>query len=508
MSVLLAWGSSDYDQYPADSNRSEQRSPTLIDHFLLKNLPVLSIACGGRHTLLLTLHGQVFSFGHYSEGAIGREGNPCRPEQVQLPQPVDLISTGENHSVCATADGTVYTWGTFGRGGDSLPMQRYMYPHKLGQYENQTPRKLCSGNNHFLILTRKSLYMCWGSDSRITSQPRANNTSLMIERVPLANVDDAFAGGDHCFALICTKAAPVYGKDSPRKLTPGRDRAALLAWGLNDFSQLGFSSSNDNQWECRPSSVPGIDPCQVNQIACGDKHSLVLLKDGTVWGCGLNEESQCGPAFTSSTSSIYSRFTRIDLGGPVSALATSGHSNFALMKNQDDSLISWGLGSAFLLANSSENVETNPFHIHRSFHYDKKGFVSVGGSHAIFLENYHPLDKKTPSSIAAKQNATFFTAPPSERSLVATRTSSHLSEQGLNHFGSNTKDKFFASKQDKLAKVFRSDEKAAKTLGQRLGIDSNSLKKQAPTDDDDDRDRSLYSGRSRLTSTNDSLITC
>ena len=43
---------------------------------------------------------------------------------------------------------------------------------------------------------------------------------------------------------------------------------------------------------CTPPDLTGR---RVSQVACGDRHSALLLEDGTVELFGLNDEEQCTP---------------------------------------------------------------------------------------------------------------------------------------------------------------------------------------------------------------------
>ena len=118
MSCLLAWGSTEQGQFESDERQAEQKTPVLIKHFLREDIKLSRIACGSKHTLVLTEQGQVFSFGNNRHGALGRNADPFVPTLVNLPSRVDLISCGENHSICATASsGDCYAWGSFGMQG-------------------------------------------------------------------------------------------------------------------------------------------------------------------------------------------------------------------------------------------------------------------------------------------------------------------------------------------------------------------------------------------------------
>ncbi|KAM8967986.1 probable E3 ubiquitin-protein ligase HERC6 isoform X1 [Sarcophilus harrisii] len=66
-------------------------------------------------------------------------------------------------------------------------------------------------------------------------------------------------------------------------------------WGDNSFRQLGINAgrrASPRVVRCREGASLGGQ--QIVQAACGERHSLLLLADGTVWSCGNNSYGQLG----------------------------------------------------------------------------------------------------------------------------------------------------------------------------------------------------------------------
>ena len=55
----------------------------------------------------------------------------------------------------------------------------------------------------------------------------------------------------------------------------------MLAWGINDFGQLGNGSTD---YEVTPAKVLGLEDVQVADIAAGGWHSLALTASGGALG--------------------------------------------------------------------------------------------------------------------------------------------------------------------------------------------------------------------------------
>lgn len=83
----------------------------------------------------------------------------------------------------------------------------------------------------------------------------------------------------------------------------------LYSWGWNDTGQLGIKSEPDNQGVLKkegigsyplPTVVDIYDDeenhitLNVKDIACGTRHSAVLLEDNSIWASGCNKYGQLG----------------------------------------------------------------------------------------------------------------------------------------------------------------------------------------------------------------------
>ena len=72
----------------------------------------------------------------------------------------------------------------------------------------------------------------------------------------------------------------------------------LLAWGQNDFGQLGNGTNTDRDY---PNPTPFTVASNVVTGAEGGLHSLFVMADGTLWAMGYNISGQLGYGMTSST---------------------------------------------------------------------------------------------------------------------------------------------------------------------------------------------------------------
>ena len=82
----------------------------------------------------------------------------------------------------------------------------------------------------------------------------------------------------------------------------------LWATGDNSSGQLGLSATTGTSVK----SFKKVNVDNVKQVICGDNFSYILKKDGTVWACGNNYYGQLGLGYNSSSNDIYF-FKNIDI---------------------------------------------------------------------------------------------------------------------------------------------------------------------------------------------------
>ncbi|XP_055587703.1 E3 ubiquitin-protein ligase highwire isoform X4 [Uranotaenia lowii] len=80
--------------------------------------PIVQISCGLHHTVVLTLVGEVFTFGSNQYGQLGTgDLQPISGAHlVKIPHMVSQVAAGSNHTVVLTSKGIVYTFGNYQKG--------------------------------------------------------------------------------------------------------------------------------------------------------------------------------------------------------------------------------------------------------------------------------------------------------------------------------------------------------------------------------------------------------
>ena len=140
----------------------------------------------------------------------------------------------------------------------------------------------------------------------------------------------------------------------------------LWACGLNDYGQLG-----DGTTSRRTTPIKVMDSVAV--VAAGNKHSLIVKTDGTLWACGQNDYGQLGDGTTNNrTKPVYVT------DGVAAVAAGSGHS---LIVKTDGTLWTCGKNDYGQLGVGTTNNRTKPVYV-----TDGVAAVAAGSYHSLILK--------------------------------------------------------------------------------------------------------------------------
>ena len=143
----------------------------------------------------------------------------------------------------------------------------------------------------------------------------------------------------------------------------------VWAWGYNRNGQLGDGTTTDRS---TPGPVPNLT--DVVSVAASDRHNLALKRDGTLWAWGQNSNGQLGDGTT--TPSLTPKQV---LTGVVS-VATGYH--YSLAVKSDGTLWAWGDNEYGQLGDGTWADSFTPKQV-------LTGVVAVaaGGSHSLALKS-------------------------------------------------------------------------------------------------------------------------
>ncbi|XKL60418.1 hypothetical protein PGB90_007475 [Kerria lacca] len=251
-----------------DSKIYHQRQ--LILPFQVK---VKKITCLRRYDIFLTEDGSCWKYSLNEQWIKIKDyikiANDKKNAEIKI---IDIDSNDELH-VALSSEGLIFN-----------------FPFQIEMPLLTKVTKVSCGLEHCICLTNTGSVFGWGSGSR---GQLGNGLLNFVEQPELLValdgliVIDVDAGGWHSAAVT--------------------DFGDFYSWGWNNFGQLGFLrdkniTENENNDRVSVLSEPKVvdwpdkSEVRVKQISCGTKHTVVLLDDGLVWGCGCNKYGQINPA--------------------------------------------------------------------------------------------------------------------------------------------------------------------------------------------------------------------
>ena len=392
---VYIWGSAECDQFDTGNpDVYDSRRPVPVPFFAKNKIHIHHLACGAQHSLALSTKGEAYSWGCKDDGVLGRTDGSKIPGKVELPCPVDLISCGDSHSAAAhSLTGTVFTWGVYRSALKGKMSEASLIPQRVGEIEfrKRTIQKMVSGTNHTMVLSQEKVYV-WGDPDtkvlgRMPVKRRRFKQSLKPGGLRFKRVQNIYTGGNHCF-VITTK----------RNKKLGRDQAELHAWGLNNWGQLGVGKTENT---FRAHEVTHMRDKPIKSIVGGDYHTLFLLEDGSVLGCGRNDDHQLGPIDKAHFDELHADVeleegqsnkyesalypTKLNFEG-AALREVLANGNFSYGIQEDLAVRSWGLGFSYVLGNGRENEVETPYTINPRFLKSETiGQFSLGGNHVAFV---------------------------------------------------------------------------------------------------------------------------
>ncbi|XP_068089297.1 probable E3 ubiquitin-protein ligase HERC3 [Hyperolius riggenbachi] len=334
---MLCWGQSTLGQLGLNHGSISFISEPVSATFPLADC-VKQVACGENHTVFLLDDGRVFSCGGNSAGQLGHDPLYTEPGHVNAlaAEHITHVACGQSYSVALSIQGQLFSWGADSDGqlGHSNAEQSVPVPRLIKKLNQQKILQVSCGDQHCLCLSDDGQLFTWGQNnhgqlglgpgSATQSSPQRVKS---LEGIPLAQVT---AGGFHSFALSLSGAVFGWGKnssgqlglndervrESPCQVKPlrtqkvvyiscGEEHTAVLTktgglftFGAGGCGQLGHDSLHN---EINPRRVLELMGSEVSQIACGRQHTIAFVpSSGLLYAFGCGEHGQLGTGKTNN----------------------------------------------------------------------------------------------------------------------------------------------------------------------------------------------------------------
>lgn len=265
---VYGFGVNTEHQLGLNSPEFQHTEPALIT--ALNGLEIKQLAAGAEHSVALTDKGTAYVWGGGKEGQLGLGTKTTVPSPLELKVDIRImcISTGYYHTAIVSVDGILYTFGEKDGGKLGLPKtlccKRYNKPTEVSTIPGKIVSVSCGGT-HTMALTAEGKVYAFG-DGR-NGQLGLGNKTLQSNKPQLI----PFVEGIKIAKVVCGESHTAFLSDKRQLLTCGDARHGKLALLTNDASANQFS----------PGLVEELLSYQVQQVACGGCHTLVLVIPGS-----------------------------------------------------------------------------------------------------------------------------------------------------------------------------------------------------------------------------------
>jgi alpha-tubulin suppressor-like RCC1 family protein len=339
---LFSWGYNSFGQLGHNDIIDKSSPVSVVSGF--SNW--CQVSAGDTHSLGIRINGTIWGWGGNCFGQLGNETVTCSSSPVSVIGGFTdwcQVSAGGTHSLALKTNNTLWAWGgnycgELGYGTSGYYSDKSSPVSVIGGFTDWC--QVSAGNCHSLGLRSNGSLWSWGFNNY--GQLGINTAGLGTGKSSPVSVIGGFtdwcqvsAGCNHNLGVRCN--------------------GSLWAWGYNLFGQIGDGTGGDYTFDkSSPVSVLGgfTDWCQVS---AGDKHSLGLRSNCSLWSWGDNCFGQLGDGTANNSSSpvsVVGGFTNWSL------ISTGGNHSLAL--KSDGALLSWGDNYYGQLGNETTNSSSSP----------------------------------------------------------------------------------------------------------------------------------------------------
>lgn len=279
------------------------------------------VAIGTQHVVALGSNGTVWTWGSLVPGptGVGSRDSLTRPTQVALTggrTAIDVAAT-YNASFAVASDGTVWAWGSLGRGlGDSATTTdaRYTAPVQVAFDAGVSISEISAACEGVLARASNGDVYQWGNFFGNWQMSFARPTRVG----GVSGATSIERGCSASFAVLSNGSA--------------------MAWGSNGGGRLGDGTTTDR---ATPVSISLPNGKQFSKISTSSSHALALATDNTVFGWGGNANGQL--AVDPNALSFSSTPRAIAIGSTTGRAVTATDSTpFSVVVTNANTVLRWG----------------------------------------------------------------------------------------------------------------------------------------------------------------------
>ncbi|KAL7556435.1 hypothetical protein ACA910_020346 [Epithemia clementina (nom. ined.)] len=258
---LYTWGGGMYGKL-GHGTEAGASTPKRVQ--ALVGLPVAQIACGSRHTAVVTATGVLYTWGDRENGVAGHgetQGHQYAPRRLErlAHKVIAQLSACGFHTAAVTDTGEVYTWGEgkFGRLGHGSERNGHV-PQLVEALYGKKPRQVSCGGFHTAVVTEEGrLYTFGGGEhGQLGHNDRVNQLQpTLVQALANVFVTQITCGWSHSVALTA--------------------KGRVYTWGNGDHGKLGHGSGRK---VAVPQMVEKLKDYRVVRVASYNEHTAALVE--------------------------------------------------------------------------------------------------------------------------------------------------------------------------------------------------------------------------------------
>ncbi|XP_075484381.1 PH, RCC1 and FYVE domains-containing protein 1-like [Primulina tabacum] len=322
-------------------------------------LDVHGISCGKRHAVLVTKHGELFTWGEEGGGRLGHgaEKDICQPKLIEnfIGEKIESVACGEYHTCAVTLSGDLYTWGDgcrndglLGHGSDTS----HSIPKKVGgPIDGLIASFVSCGPWHTALLMSSGRLFTYGDGTFGALGHKDRSGSRIpreVEALKGMRTVGVACGVWHTAAIV--EVTPRYPNTGNSDLSLS---GKLFTWGDGDKGRLGHG---DNDSRLVPESVSSLAEVDFSRVACGNNLTVALTTSGKVYTMGSVAYGQLGsPTFDGKTPVCIEG----DIGDCCVEEIACGSYHVAILTSKQE-VYTWGRGTNGQLGHGDTDDRNTP----------------------------------------------------------------------------------------------------------------------------------------------------
>jgi len=290
----VSWGINESGQLGHSPDQAYNVVPRMMKGV---QCPIVQIAAGAQHALLLGSDGCVYALGSNACAQLGMNGRFKRETPTPIPAltgtPVRFITSGDFHCVAVDAGGTAFSWGRnkYGQCGQGVTTGACL-PKQMDTGAFCILSAAC-GSNHTALVSRSGRLLTCGQNTAgqcgVPGQAGAPGVEATDQAAPsqgLCRSSDAAASK----VGVVTVVGGALQQETVRQVACGSRHTLILttagdvfAFGDNTSGQLGLGMTREKRCVWFPEKVSSVSGAGTFTVAAaGETSGLIRLSKGRV----------------------------------------------------------------------------------------------------------------------------------------------------------------------------------------------------------------------------------